>query len=174
MTTEKQQSAAIVNLDSVPPIAVGPAEGGPSFARIADGVCAITTAMTAGSTYQIARIPSNAKLKESKVKLDAGVTTFAANAGFYYSDSPTDMVGEKAALAGTAINATYLGSAVDLHATTTWNDLSQVLAGANFDEPLWQALGLSADPQCQIDFVLTNTSTNSGSGNVAGRVSYTV
>lgn len=175
MTTEALQSSQIINLDMVPPLANTPGVGGPAFLRTADGNVTATTGKTAGSTYQILRLPSSARLKHCYVQLDATVTTFAGDIGFYYSDSTTD--GTPASLAGAKVNSTsgsqLLGAAVDLHSQATPLDVAVTMGAAKRDEPLWQACGLTAAPHCFFDLVLTLTSTTSGAPVLSAEAQYT-
>lgn len=175
MPSEALQSTQIANLDSVPPIANTPGSGGASFLRTADGSLTATTGKTSGSTYQLLRVPSSARVKHAYVQLDAGVTTFAGDIGFYYSDSTSD--GTPAANAGTKVNSTtgsqLLGAAVDLHAQTTPLDVAVTMGAAKRDEPLWQACGLTTDPHCFFDLVVTSTSTTSGAPVLSAELQYT-
>lgn len=176
MTTEALKSTQITNLDSTPPVANTPNTGGPSFLRTVDGSVTATTGKTAGSTYQICRVPSAAILKHAFVTVDAGVTTFAGDFGFYYSTSATD--GTNQASEGTAVNTTsgsqLLGAAQDLHAITVPLDLIFNMPSAKRDQPLWQACGLTKDPGGYFDFVMTNTSTNSGAPVLYGELQFTI
>lgn len=175
MTTEALKSTQITNLDTVPPIANTPNTGGPCFLRTTDGSVTATTGKTAGSTYQICRVLSSAILKHAYVTLDAGVTTFAGDMGFYYSDSTTD--GTASANQGTKVNSTsgsqLLGAAQDLHALSVPLDLIFNMASANRDLPLWQACGLTKDPGGFFDFTMTTTSTTSGAPVLYGELQFT-
>ena len=175
MTTEVLASTAINNLNSTPPVPNTPSTGGAVISRHMDGSVTATTGKTSGSVYQLLRLPSNARLKEAKLKLDAGVTTFTADVGFYYSNSATD--GTPSSLQGTKVNSTtgsqILGAAQDLHAQTTFLELTAGLAAANFDKRLWELCGLTTDPHCPFDLCLTNTTTNSGAPVVYAAAKYT-
>jgi hypothetical protein len=174
MTSEVVASANITNLNSVPPVASTPSQGGPVALQAVDGNVTATTGKTSGSVYQLLRLPSNALLKEAKLKLDGGVTTFAGDIGFYYSNSTTD--GTTVAHQGTGVNGTtgsqLFGAAVDLHAQTTMLDLMAAIPAADFDLPLWKVCGLTSDPHTPFDLCITNTSTNSGAPVVYGRATY--
>ena len=170
MTTEVLAATAIVNLNLTPPQNNTASTGGSGQYHTLDGYVAPTTGYVAGSVYQLVRLPSACYLKELKMKLDAGVTTFAGNIGLYYSNSTTD--GTTSAKQGTALSASLFGSATDLHAQTAWLDLTALLPAADFEQPLWQVAGLSSDPHTPFDVTIVTTSTTSGSPIVLARASY--
>src|ERR1700677_3805616 len=161
MTTEVLAATAIVNLNLPPPQNNTASTGGSGQYHTLDGYVAPTTGYLAGSVYQLIRVPSACYLKELKMKLDAGVTTFAGNIGLYYSNSTTD--GTTSAHQGTALSASLFGSATDLHAQTAWLDLTALLPAADFEQPLWQVAGLTSDPHTPFDVTIVTTSTTSGS-----------
>jgi hypothetical protein len=75
------------------------------------------------------------------------------------------------------VDADFFGSAVLL--TSIQNEVnvtreSGVYTLANLEKPLWEALGLSADPQVEYDVTLTLTAANTTTAaQVALRVQYT-
>ncbi len=173
MATEAVKSAQITNLDAVPVVRVTEGTGAPGFLRSVDGSAAFTSGPTAGSTYQLVRLPTAAKVKSVKLWLDAAVTTFTGNVGIYYSTSSSD--GTPKANQGTAVNATFFGSAVALAAViepTETSGQSGTYVGALRMKQLWDALGLSTDPGGFFDLVVTTTATNNGAGVVNGQVDF--
>lgn len=174
MATEALKSTAITNLDASPVTRLVPGVGGTAYLRHGDGSLTATTGQLSQSTYQLARIPTRAIIKQARVKLDAGVTTFTADCGFYYSTSTTD--GTPAGNRGTQVSGTtgshVLGTAVVLANQTTFLDLAQNLTAANLDKKVWDAIGLATDPGGYFDFVLTTTTTNSGAPVVYGEIAY--
>lgn len=161
MTTEALKSGAVTNLDASPVVVNTAGIGGLARLKAVDGSVTATTGKTSGSTYQLVRVRSNAIVKHLMVKLDAGVTTFAGDVGFYYSTGSND--GTLAANSGTKVGSGQeFGAAVDLHAQTTFVDLCNNVAAAKMDKEAWDLAGLSTDPGGFFDIVITNTSTNSG------------
>jgi hypothetical protein len=183
MATETLKATALTNLDATPPLVMGPSTGGPGVVRTIDGTVTPASGKTVGSLYKLIRLNSNVRLKELKLKLDATMTTFDCDIGFYYSDSTQDNT--PVADQGAAVNGTtgsqYFGINVALAALTTSTDLmSQSATGvgvntvaANFDKELWEICGLATDPHCPFDITLTSTTTaNSGSSPVYMKATY--
>lgn len=174
--TEALKSASIANLDTVPPVANSAGEGGPAYGLdLADYVTATAAGLVVGSTYKLLRVPSTVKLKQldvmSVATLDSnGAPTLKLDIGAYYSDSTSDQT--PVSLQGTLISANALGAALAfaqnaLLATRTIDGLS-ALSFDKRNQPLWQALGLSADPGGMIDIVAT-VNANAATG-VAGQI----
>jgi hypothetical protein len=139
--------------------------------RQIDGYLTATTGKTAGSVYRLCRVPSNAKVKHVRACIDAGVTTLDVDIGVYYATDQFTLP----ALAGTVIDADFFASAVDLHAIITLTDYvfeSTTYVASKRQQPLWQAVGLSADPGGYLDICMTNTSTTSGAPVLAMEVEY--
>ena len=164
MATENVLATALTNLDATPPVNQTPSNGGPAPLRVIDGNVTGTVGTTAGSTYKLLRLPSGAVLKSLKMKLDAASTTFTGDIGFYHSDSLNDNT--TVANQGTKVNGNtgsqLFGAAVALAAQVTFLDNMAGIAGAKFDQPLWQVCGLTTDPRDYFDLVITSTATNAG------------
>lgn len=162
MTTEALKSTPITNLDASPPVRTTTGFGAAGVLIHVDGTLTVTTGKTLGSTYAMVRLPSTARVKRVEACLDAAVTTFDADIGVYY---PTGGPVPSGTANGTVILAALFASAVDLHAIivpTGYLDESTTYTAAKRQQPLWQAAGLTSDPGCMLDIVLTSTSTNSG------------
>lgn len=175
MTTEALKTTAITNLDATPAVRPSTGKGGQAFVRQIDGVITVTDGATSPSTYQMARVPSNAIIKDIKIAVDATVTTLTCDIGGYY---PTGGPLPSGIAAGTVIDQDFFGSAVDLK-TKTSGPVSQMNESGTYTaakrlQPLWQAIGLTSDPKCDIDIVLTTTATNSGAAVIYTSVEYTL
>lgn len=159
MTTEALKVTAITNLDATPPVRT---TNYGQTAQLIFATITATTGKTAGSTYQMVRLPSNAILHSLRMWLDSGVTTFDGDITLYYSDTWAD--GTDANASGGAVAAHVFKTAVDLHAITTPTEyfLGGNLVGSKLGQPLWQQAGLTADPGGFFDIVLLTTSTTSG------------
>lgn len=160
MSTEAIKSTAITNLDAVPPVTPTTGQGAPGVVKAVTGSCAVTSGVTSGSTYQLARIPTNCVVTSVKMWLDASSTTITGDVGCYYSTSTTG--GTAVALQGTAVDADFFASAVALAAIvepTEESGESGTYVGSKRVQPLWQAIGLSSDPGGNFDLVFTLTST---------------
>lgn len=120
----------------------------------------ITTALAdnALSTYRLAQVPSNARVEAVKYQCAALGTSCTMNVGVYYPTAVPQGAGVAASLAGTAINATFFASAIASSSAVGLTDVTNQ-SGTNTialqEQPLWQAVGLSADPMCPLDIVAT-------------------
>ena len=177
MATEALKSDAITSLDTSPVVRLVPGAGGEAHLRVASGYVTAVTAKDNASTYQMCRVPSRAIIKQVKLSLDAAVTTFTVDVGWYYSTSTTD--GTPAASQGTAVNTT---SGSQLHGTaialasivvpTEYTNESTNYTAAKRQQPVWQACGLTTNPGGYFDLTLTTTTTNSGGPVVYAEVQY--
>jgi hypothetical protein len=121
-----------------------------------------------GSQYRMCRVPSSARMSALLVKCDA-ITTAVADFGVY----------ETAANGGAAVNASAFGSAVALTSAlvATPTDVlheSGVLDISEMEQPLWQVLGLTKDPNKQYDIVATLTAAATGPGTLTVQAQYAV
>lgn len=169
MATEALKSTAITNLDATPPVRTTDLG-----MRVQHAFATVTgtTGVTSGSTYQLFRLPSNAKLESLELWLDAAVTTFAGDVTLYYSDNALDGSVSKA---GTGQVAAHVYStALDLHATTAPKEVYRGgnITAAGLGKELWQDAGLSADPKVFFDVVIVTTSTTSGAPVVAAHAAW--
>lgn len=163
MATEALKSTPITNLDADPIVYMTPGSGGAGVVRAKFASVTATTGVTSGSTYQMVRLKSKDIVLQIYAWLTASVTTFTCDLGAYYSTSTKD--GTAVANQGDVIDADFWGSAIALASIVTMTEYTTETAtytAAKRVQPLWQALGLSADPGGYIDIVLTNTATNSG------------
>lgn len=158
MPTEALKSTPITNADASPPVFSNPGMGARARVMEADGWLTATTAMDTGSTYRLARVPSNAIVKHVLAHLDAAVVTFTGDIGLYYAQALDGT-------AGAVIDADFFASAVALAAIVTPTDYTResgVYTGVKSQKELWDAAGLTSDPGGYFDVVITLTATSSG------------
>lgn len=175
MAVDHVKSSFITNLDSNPSVANTAGEGGPAPLKSIDGWVTTVASSSVDATYQICRVPSNAKVKS--VYLEAGAQGAGAfDIGVYYA---TDGEGKQptALLAAAAISRALFASAVDCASAVT-TDVTNESGTYTLDkrtQPLWQAAGLSADPGGYFDVVMTVTTTavTTGATKVGLRVNFT-
>jgi hypothetical protein len=122
-----------------------------------EGAGSITPAAAAevGSTYRFCRIPSNCRVSQILLKNAAFTTAGAVDIGLY----------KTAENGGAVVDADFFASAVALTAAKDNADVtyeSAVYTIANSEKPLWEALGLSADPQIEYDVAATVTTQFNG------------
>jgi hypothetical protein len=175
MAVDHVKSTSITNLDAVPAVANTAGEGGPAPIKQVDGYATVLASGSVGATYQIVRVPSNAKVKNVFLESEAQAAG-AFDIGVYYA---TDGEGGRPTglLVAAAISAALFASAVDCSAAVA-TDVTNESGTYTLDkrtQPLWQAAGLSADPGGFFDIVATvkTTAVTTGTGKLGLRVSYT-
>lgn len=177
MAVDHVKSATITNLDASPVVQVTAGEGGPAPLKHVDGWATAVASGSADSTYQLCRVPSNAKVKSVIFESEAqGAGKF--DVGLYYA---TDGLGKQptALLAAAAIDQDFFALVVDcasaVLATELVGSATSTYTLNKRQMPLWQAAGLSADPGGNFDIVATvkTTAITTGTGKFGVKVSYT-
>ena len=159
------KSTQITNRDAVPAVFSTGVQGNAVFH--ARGVCAITSGNLVGSRYIACSVPSNAVVLSVRGSApDIGVTT-AADIGLYRNTAD----------GGAVVSAAFFASAQALNAGPYLKlEVSQesgTYTIANKDRPLWQALGLTRDPQVMYDLAATLTGAADATGNLLLEIDYT-
>jgi hypothetical protein len=122
-----------------------------------------------GSTYRLARVKSGDRISRVLLSCDA-ITTCAGDVGVYDITSVNS---------GAVIDVDFFASAQSLATALVNQDISHEAdaadGGAGFgladvEKPLWQALGLTADPMKQYDIVVTLTAAAGSAGTIALKV----
>jgi hypothetical protein len=162
MAAEHLKSGAITNRDSTPPVQT---VGQGSNVRRVWGVVEAAGG-DAGSTYRFCSIPSNARaVRAWFMSDDLGAGTM--NVGLY----------KTTANGGAVVDADFFASAIDVGTTAVAMTEITFERGASlideFEEPLWERLSLTADPQC--DYDVTGVSVSSAAtGTVLVIVEYVI
>lgn len=179
MSADSVKSASITTLDGTsqqPPAATQLTTGyGAAGEAInsSDFVLATTAGLAStASLYKILRLPPSTILKAGELYTKAGLdssTGLAVDLGAYYSDSQVD--GTLLANQGVLISANCFVSNVAFAQSSLG---AKIDALSNLDanlrnSPLWQQVGLSANPGGYIDIVLAIHTIASGTA-VAGNI----
>jgi hypothetical protein len=123
-----------------------------------------------GSTFRLARIRSNDRVSRVMLSCDA-ISSCAGDVGIY----------DIAAIGGAVVDADFFASAQSLASALVNADVTHEAdaadAGAGFghadvEKPLWQALGLAADPYKLYDIAVTLTAAAAANGTIAMKVQY--
>lgn len=124
------------------------------------------------SKYIMGQIPSNAAGEIVKLYCDA-ITSGAADIGIYRTtvDGGAVVDVDFYASAQSIASAITTGTEVQHEADAT--DSGAGFGLADLEKPLWQRLGLSADPGVVYDIVLTLTAATTAAGTIGMRVLYT-
>ncbi|KRP91055.1 hypothetical protein TX25_18835 [Pseudomonas lactis] len=170
MAVVTTKSLAVTNSDALPQtLSPQRIDGGRLRERV--GFVEATATDSIGSVYRLMRINSVDRVSRLLLSCDA-ITTAAGNIGLY------DVT---AVNAGAVVDADFFTSAQDLSAALVNTDVTHEAdaadAGAGFgladiEKPLWQALGLAADPGKQYDVAITLTAAATGAGTVSLKLQY--
>lgn len=173
--TSHLKSPAITNLDTIPPFTTSTGEGSQGYLREISGFVTTVSADAALSTYQLVRIPTNAKVKRLALAWGAAGAG-KVQVGLYYSDSTVD--GTAPANQGLVVptnGVAFFASDIDLTSASGYVDetvQNQATGGANtpalVNTPLWQAVGLTSDPGGFFDIVATVHTTAITTGALLG------
>lgn len=135
------------------------------------GVLEAVSGDSIDSVYRLVRVNSGDRISRVLLSCDA-ITTCAGDVGIY----------DVAAInAGAVVDADFFASAQSLATALVNTDVTHEAdaadAGAGFgladvEKPLWQALGLAADPGKQYDIAVTLTAAAGSAGTVALKVQY--
>tara|TARA_R110000823_G_scaffold224580_2_gene352552 strand:- start:8766 stop:9266 length:501 start_codon:yes stop_codon:yes gene_type:complete len=132
--------------------------------RFANDTVEVTAAASAGSTYNLARLPANARIITNLSKLhwdDLGTTTSTLQVGLYGVDDSTN---DDQNMIGTALDPTSAGSGA-----------VGPIPIANYGKTIWELLSFSSDPGGLFDVrVTTVTAGQSVGGTLTLELAYTV
>lgn len=128
----------------------------------------ITTANSSDSTYRFFSIPSNARVSEILAYSDDMGTATAADVGLY--DTTEN--------GGAIVDADFFASALDLNGGALVGSHieheSGVFGVEDREKPLWEALGLSSDPNKMYDLVATLTAAADTGGTLTLEAKYII
>ena len=166
MATEALISAPITNANATPRVKNNSGvEGG-----ILRQACAFLecTAKDAASTYRMVRIPSNATGISVIFATDDQGTTGDTDIGIYQTNEN----------GGAVVDADFFASAQDLFTAALTDSPVQhesaVYGKEDVEKSIWEALGLSADPDIMYDVVLTLTAAADAGGTVSMKAKYAI
>lgn len=157
------KSAAITNRDATPPLLNN---SNTNRGRVMGAVGLVTSNAddSIGSKFILAEVPSNARVLS--VLLSCGAMTSAAGDIGVYRNTRDG---------GAVVDADFFASAQSLASILTNSDVtneSTVNTPAKQAQPLWQAVGLSADTSSTLDIVITLTAAATASAAAAVKVQY--
>lgn len=158
------KGANITNLDASPSVKVDPALLG-GRVRLSIDTVELANGDSIGSTYRLARIPSNANISSIRLFCDA-ITSGAADIGLYRTATDGGAVVDADCYATAQSIAS--ASAVGIETAFEVRDI------ANAQRKVFQDAGLTSDPNVFYDVTLTLTAATTAAGTVTLRVEYTV
>jgi len=152
------KSSVITNSDAAPPV-INSAQIANGRVRHMRGAVAVANGDSIGSVYRMARVKSNDLVHQIMLDCDA-ITGAAADIGLYRTTGD----------GGAAVDADLFASAQSIATALRATDVTResgVITVANMEKPLWQLLGLTADPQVEYDIAVTLTAAAAAAGSLA-------
>lgn len=129
------------------------------------GQLEVSTSEVAADELRFCRVKSNAVVHAVFLSCDAITTTGAMDIGVYQTDDN----------GGAVVDADFFASAQVVTTALKRSDVtheSGVYGIEDRDKPLWEALGLSSDPQIDYDIVGTITTNMGGAGTLVVEALY--
>lgn len=159
------KSTQITNRDATPRV-LGNARSTGARVQRALGAVAIANGDSIGSKYLFCSVPSNALPSSLKVTNNAGGTVGTGDIGLYRTTED----------GGAVVDADFFASALSVVSALTKSEQmyeSGVITVANAEKPIWELLGLSADPKVVYDVVMTLTAATDAAHNTLVEIDYT-
>lgn len=167
MAVVTTKSAYITNRDATP-AQLSNARSANASLKQASGLVAIASGDSVASKYIFFSLPSNAVVSMMRINSPDIGTTTVGDLGLYRTTKD----------GGAVVDADFFASALSLKdgamAFTVVLNESGVYPVTNMEKPLWQALGLTADPNVDYDVVLTLTGAADAAGDVLLQTQFTV
>ena len=176
MAVDHVKDAIVTNLDATPRIVPVTGKGGAGFMRTVEGSAVAVASSSVDATYQLVRIPFSAKVKRVTFESAAqGAGKF--DLGVYYATDGSNPAGATALLAAAAIDQDFFATAIDCASAVVRTDVTNESGTNTIDKrikPLWEAIGLTANPGGNADIVATvvTTAVTTGTGRLGIHVDY--
>lgn len=129
------------------------------------GIVEVSTSTDTGDELRFVRVRSNAVIKQVLLSCDAIASTGAIDVGIYRTDDD----------GGAVVDADHFASAQVVTSALVDSNVAHESGVYGIEEknkPLWEALGLSSDPQVWYDVVGTLTADMGGAGTLCLEVTY--
>lgn len=175
MAVDHVKSTPITNLDASPRVVSNTGMGAPGDLKNVEGSAVAVASSSADATYQLVRIPSNAKVKNIRFESAAqGAGKF--DLGLYYATNG-ELGKATSLLAAAAIDQDFFATDIDAASAVAITDVTNESGSYTIDkrnQPIWQAVGLSSDPGGFLDIVATvhTTAVTTGTGRLGVSVDY--
>lgn len=161
------KSTAITNRDATPQV-INDSRIERGTLKSAVGSVAVGAADSATSYYPLIQVPTTAMVRSVLVTTPAGMTTLAGDIGVYKTTA--NSAGVTTGVAANTGSGSIFAAAATLAVVQGRVDVTNT--GTTYptdkrEQPLWQAIGLAADPGGFFDIGVKVTTANTGA---AGRV----
>jgi hypothetical protein len=151
------KSTWITNATATPPVLTDAAES-VGVMKEAMGVATVSATQASGDVIRLCRVPSNARISEVLLSTADATTAGAINIGVWKTEGD----------GGAVVDADLFASALALtggpfqNSDQTWESGEYTYAESGL--PLWEVLGLSADPNLLYDICAEVSTTGNGMG----------
>jgi len=167
------KSTYITDREASPRVLHNPGQGGIGTKQSAYGyIASVPAALSVLSVIRLVDVPSNSMITSVKVSSDAQ-TAGAFNIGVYNTNANGGLVAAANSDAFFTAALNCAAAVLDQECITKATSLNTI---AKRNQPLWQAIGLTADPGGRFDICATvnTTAVTTGLGALAVLVEYTV
>lgn len=157
MAISNIKDASIIGLDAVPRIAPTTGKGASGYLREQSGHVVTVAADSQNSIYQLVRLPFSAKVKDVLFE-SAAQAAGTFDVGVYYATDGSNALSKTALLAADAIDQDFFATLIAVTSAVARTDITNESGLYTIDkreQPLWQALGLAADPGGNADICIT-------------------
>lgn len=165
MAVDTVKSTQITNRDATPAVLNTGSLTGSAHLQETIGFGSITAGASIASTYRLVEVPSNARISQILLSC-AAHSSGTTDVGVYKSTKD----------GGAVVNASFFTAATSLVSVKNNSDCQDQTNDTldKHEMPLWQRLGVSADPRTTYDIVLTLTAVVTTAGKVSLKVRYAV
>ncbi len=177
MAVDHVKSTPITNLDATPAQVSTEGEGAVGRLKEVSGYATAVASSSVDATYQLIRVPTNAKVKEIWFE-SAAQTAGKFDIGVYYATDGSNALSVPGGLlAAAAVDQDFFASAVDCASAVVRTDITNESGTYTIDKrtkALWDAVGLTSDPGGYFDIVATvvTTAVTTGTGKFGISVRY--
>lgn len=164
MAVVNTKSTIVSNADAAPYVAT-PALISGGRMREQVGHVAVAAGDDDNSVYRVARVHSNVRISELLVTNDAITGGSSYDLGLYDTDEN----------GGAVVDADLFASAASMASANTMRDLTHESGQWPLEESeqaLWEALGLTEDPDKLYDIAFTANTVGSAAGDIVAHVRY--
>lgn len=168
-------STALTNRDATPKVLSDALLSGGAVKGSYGWVTTKGAADGAGSTYRMCQVPSNCRVRSVDIQTDPLGTGAQVAVGVFYPTFIPVGSGLSASLASTWINTTFFASAFACSNAVSSSNVINSGGSNTIDKqemPLWEALGLAADPMIDLDIVVEVAAAVAAQGKVGLNVGY--
>lgn len=167
MAVVNTKSAAITNRDATPAV-LNDGRIERATKKTSIGSVAVGAADSINSYYPLIQVPSTVMVRKVILTAVAGMTTLAGNVGVFKTTA--NSAGVTTGVAANTGSDSIFAAAASM--ATVQNQVDVTNTGTTYptdkrEQPLWQAIGLAADPGGFFDIGIKVTTANTGA---AGRV----